>query len=126
MRRGIEGQRGLGLFGLIFVIAIIGFFALIVVKVTPIYINQMTMSKDLHEIAGQFSNGAGEVEVPQIVDAVQKRWAVDYISQVNWNDIKVARTEKGLSMTYDYEARVLLFYNIYLVIHFADEIPVRP
>jgi hypothetical protein len=126
MRPGIGGQRGLGLFGLIFVIAIIGFFALILVKVTPIYINQMTISRDLHDIASQFSTGTGEVDVPQVLDAVQKRWDVDYITQVRWGDIKIARGDKGLAMSYDYEARVLLFYNIYLVIHFADEIPVRP
>jgi hypothetical protein len=125
MRQGIEKQRGLGLFGLIFVIAIIGFFALIIVKVTPIYINQMTISKDLHEVANQFGAGSGELEASQIVDAVSKRWDVDYINQLRWTDVKVSHTDRGLTMSYDYEARVLLFYNIYLVIHFADEIPVR-
>ena len=132
MRQGIEKQRGLGLFGLIFVIAIIGFFAMILVKLTPIYINQMTLSRDLHDIASQFSTGSGEVDVPQVVDALQKRFDVDYITQLRWNDIKVGRGEKGLAMSYDYEARVSLFDfgdtagHIFVVIHFADEIPVRP
>jgi hypothetical protein len=131
MKMGIEGQRGLGWFGMIILLFVIGFFALLIVKVTPLYINQMTITHDLHDIAGKFSTNTGEVDVPQVISSVQKRFATDYITQLIWADIKIVRGEHGLSMAYDYEARAELFNfgpifgDVFIAIHFGEEIPIR-
>lgn len=121
----IHGQRGLGIFGLIFLLALIGFAALVVIKCMPLYLNQMTLARDLREVANQVNTSGSDVSIPELHRDIEKRFDIDYINQVEAKDIKVGNTDKGLMMSYDYEARVLLFYNIFIVIHFADEIPLR-
>ncbi len=121
----IHGQRGLGIFGLIFLLALIGFVALVVIKCMPLYLNQMTLARDLREVARQVNTSGSDVSIPELQRDIEKRFDIDYISQVEAKDIKVGNTDKGLVMSYDYEARVLLFYNIFIVIHFADEIPLH-
>jgi hypothetical protein len=120
-----RGQRGLGLFGFIFVLALIGFLALVTIKVVPLYLNQMTLKRDLSEVANQVNSAGNEIDIGELRRDVEKRFDIDYISQLEAKDIKVTNNEKGVVMGYDYEARANLFSNVYIVIHFKDDIPLR-
>lgn len=121
----LHKQRGLGLFGMIFVLALVGFVALVLVKCLPLYMNQMTIARDLHEVANQVATSGSDVDVAEVRRAVERRWDIDYVSQLEPKDIKIGNTDRGLMMSYDYEARAHLFYNIYIVIQFAEDIPLR-
>lgn len=123
--RTFRGQRGLGLFGFIFVFALIGFVALVVIKVVPLYLNQMTLKRDLNEVATQVNSSGSEIDIGQLRRDIEKRFDIDYISQLEAKDIKVTNDEHGVSMGYDYEARANLFSNVFVVIHFKDNIPLK-
>ena len=121
----LHKQRGLGLFGFIFLFALIGFVALVLVKTVPLYMNQMTLKRDLHEVANTINANGADEDISEIRRDVEKRFDIDYISQIEAKDIMVRRTSKGVMMSYDYEARANLFSNIFIVIHFAEDIPLR-
>jgi len=121
----MHGQRGLGIVGLIFLLALIGFVALLVIKCLPLYLNQMTIARDLHEVATQVNGAGSEIDVTDVQRDIQRRWDIDYVNQIEARDIKVGNTPQGLAISYDYEARAHLFYNIYIVIHFAEDIPLH-
>lgn len=123
--RTFRGQRGLGIFGLIFLLALIGFVALVTIKVVPLYLNQMTLKRDLSEVATQVNSSGSEIDIVELRRDVEKRFDIDYISQVEAKDIKITNTEKGMSMGYDYEARANLFANVFVVIHFKDDMPLK-
>lgn len=121
----IHGQRGLGIFGLIFLLGLIGFVALVVIKCMPLYLNQMTIARDLNEVAKQVASSGSEIDVTDVRRDIERRWDIDYINQLEPKDIKVGNTDKGMAISYDYEARAHLFYNVFIVIHFAESIPLR-
>jgi hypothetical protein len=121
----IHAQRGIGIFGLAFLLALIAFVAIIVIKCTPLYLNQMTLSRDLAQVAHQVSSSGSEVDPVDVHRAIERQWDIDYITQLEPKDIKVGNTAQGVTISYDYEARAHLFYNIYIVIHFADSIPLH-
>jgi hypothetical protein len=118
-------QRGAGLWGTLFLFAVIGFVALLAIKCVPIYLNQLKITKAVHQVAEQNRSAGGEVDVYGIRSSLQKRWDIDDMDYVQPKDIQVLRSERGLSLSYDYEAKTLLFYNIFLVIHFAEDVPLR-
>jgi hypothetical protein len=121
-----HGQRGLGIFGLIFLLGLIGFVALVVIKCMPLYLNQMTIARDLHEVAKQVSSSGSEIDVTDVRRDIERRWDIDYVNQLEPKDIKVGNTPQGvMAMSYDYEARAHLFYNIFIVIHFSEDIPLH-
>ena len=121
LQRSFRHQQGLGWFGLLFVFAIIGFLAIIVTKTAPIYLNQMKVKSAVSKIAASPENGAADARA--IRNDLQSFWDIDDVLYLSVADIKIKRTERGRFVSYDYEARERLFYNIYIVIHFADDVP---
>jgi hypothetical protein len=117
-------QKGLGWFGLLFVFAVIGFTAIVVAKCFPIYMNQMKVASALNKVASnpEIGNAEGGEAVRK---ALQKFWDVDDITRLDYKDVKIKRSDRGRFMVYDYEAKERLFYNIYIVIHFKGEVPLR-
>lgn len=117
-------QKGLGWFGLLFVFAVLGFTAIVVAKCFPIYMNQMKIATALNKVGGnaEIGNSEGGEAVRK---SLQKFWDVDDITRLDYKDVKIKRTDRGRFMVYDYEAKERLFYNIYIVIHFKGEVPLR-
>jgi hypothetical protein len=115
-------QKGLGWFGLLFVFAVIGFTAIVAAKCFPIYMNQMKLVSALNKVSAEPDLGASEGG-ESIRKTLQRYWDIDDITRIEPKDIKIKRSDRGRFMVYDYEAKERLFYNIYIVIHFKDEIP---
>lgn len=120
-----NAQRGLGLWGAIFVFGTLAFVALCVIKIGPLYLNETSVRRAVADVASKDGVSGDQVDVAAIRADLQKRWDVDYIGQVEPKDIKVIRTSSGLFLAYDYEARVSLFGNISVVAHFAHQSPLR-
>jgi hypothetical protein len=123
MVKSLKRQRGMGWFGMLLMLGAIAFMAIVAVKVGPLYMNQMTLARVVKSVAEDPSMGAAEPGV--IRAALYARWAVDYINQIDAGDVKIKRTGNGRVLAYDYEARVNLFYNVFVVIHFVGEHPMR-
>lgn len=114
-------QRGLGWFGLLMVLGMVGFVAIVFVKTMPLYLNQMKVSSALNKISSNSEQARSEGNL--LRGHMAAYWNIDSIKQPEINDIKIKRTERGRFMVYDYEAKENLFYNIYIVIHFKGEVP---
>jgi hypothetical protein len=124
MVRSIERQRGLGWFGLLFVFGTIGFFAIIVVKVGPIYMNHFTVMKIVKGVADNpdYANAPPQ----EIRSTLERRWDIDYVKHLDDRDVKIKRGKAGRMLSYDYSAEVNLFYNVYVVVKFKDDFPMKP
>lgn len=118
-------QLGLGLWSGLYLFGSLAFIALCGIKIGPLFLNEFTVNKAVRDVAAQAAVVGSEVDVAALRSALQKRWDVDYIDQVEPRDIKVVRTQAGLFLNYDYDAEVPLFANIIVVAHFADDIPLR-
>lgn len=114
-------QRGLGWFGLLFVLGVIAFTAIVVVKCLPIYLNQMKIASSVNKVASDPSNGRAELR--NLRNDLQRYWDIESINYLTPRDIKVKRTANGRFLSYEYEARERLFYNISIVIDFQDDVP---
>lgn len=118
MKKSIDRQRGLGWFGLLFVFGTIAFFAIIVVKVGPLYLNHGTMTQALNSIAKQQSGS----DLSELRRVMQGRWDVDYIKHIKPQEIKLKQKNDGRYLVYEYEPSVNLFYNVFVVIKFKGEV----
>lgn len=116
-------QLGLGLWGWIFVLGTIGFVAMIVLKLTPIYLSEMAISRVVRQTAQDPGNGG--LPLPELRKAMQTRWDVEGITTLDVKDVKLVKFGQGRALSYDYEARAELFYNISLVVHFQNKFPMK-
>lgn len=124
MYRSVGRQRGLGWFGLLFVFGTIAFFAIIVIKVGPLYLNHMTVVRVVKSVADNPDYASAPPQ--EIRSTLERRWDIDYIKQIDDRDVKIKRGKSGRLLSYDYEARVNLFYNVFVVIHFKGDHPMKP
>lgn len=122
--RTLRSQRGIGWFGLLYILATLGVIVMVVIEVGPLYLNQMAIERAVHQTADDPEMANAEPNV--IRDSLTHRWDADYIDTLTPKEVKIRRTEKGRSLFYNYEARVNLFYNIFIVIQFSGEEKMRP
>jgi hypothetical protein len=118
-----QRQRGLGLWGWIFVLAIIGFAALVTLKLVPIYLSELSIQRVVKNTADDPGNGGQPL--PELRKSMRTRWDVEGITTLRVEDVKLVKTPGGRALSYDYEARTELFYNISLVVHFQEQFPLK-
>lgn len=113
-------QLGLGWFGLLFVLGTIAFVAVIVIKVGPMYLNQMKVASSVYKVATDSENGTAEIG--QLRKDLQRYWDIEDIKYIEPREINVKRTADGRYLSYEYEATEHLFYNISVLLDFADDV----
>jgi hypothetical protein len=118
-----QRQRGLGMFGLLFIFAMIGFTVLVTMRCLPIYLNQMKIVKAIHNVAADQDVAAAQ-DSGILASKLQRYWDTDSIDFLEIKSVKLNRTDRGRTLSYKYEARTPLFYNISIVIAFQDNVPV--
>jgi hypothetical protein len=106
-----------------FVLAVIGFAAMVTLALVPIYLAEMSIARVVKATADDPGNGG--LPLPQLRSAMRTRWDVEGITTLNINEVKLVKHGQGRALTYDYEARTELFYNISLVVHFQNTYPMK-
>lgn len=116
-------QRGMGLWGWIFVLGTLGIFGMVGLALIPFYLIEMSIAKVVKTTANDPSSGS--LSPPELRKAMQTRWDVEGINTLQTGDVKIVKTPSGRALSYDYEARAPLFYNLYIVAHFQNTFPIK-
>jgi hypothetical protein len=116
-------QRGLGMWGWFIVLGLVGFFSLVAMKVAPMYLNYMAVNKAVRTVA--LDPGNGSLPVTELRRALQRFWEIEDIKIIKPQDVKVTKFGAGRAMSFDYEDRAEIFEDIYIVIHFKNQYPMK-
>jgi hypothetical protein len=116
-------QRGLGMWGWIFVLSVIGFVAMVTMQLVPIYLQEMSIERVVKQTA--LDPGNSSLPGPDLRKAMKLRWDVEGITTLPVNDVKVEKNALGRVLKYDYEARTELVANISLVVHFQKSFQMK-
>jgi hypothetical protein len=117
-------ESGIGLFGFIVIMGLIGFFSLVTIKVIPLYLNEMKIKRAVHAVAIDPDNA--DKDNAYITERLQRRWDVEDAYMLEPRDVKIVKEKNGgRALKYDYDARVNLFYNIFVVIQFTGDEKMR-
>jgi len=119
-----RAQRGMGMWGNMVFFGLIGLFVIIGIKVMPLYLNEFKVDKVLHSVAKDSVFSGDFTDLTEVHRTLEKRWDIEDINTLEYKDVKIVGNEQKKSFSYDYEARVKLFYNISVVVHFSDTIPI--
>lgn len=112
-------QRGLGWFGMLIIGGLVAFFAIVVIKVGPMYLNEMKIASIVEKVSSNPEQSRADGEV--LKGYISNYWHLERPQYAEFKDIKVKRNDRGRFLTYKYEAREKLFYNIFVVVEFSGE-----
>jgi len=114
-------QQGLGLWGWMFVIGMIGSAALVTMQLVPIYLAEMSIQRVVKATAQDSANSNAPLAV--LRNNMKLRWDTEGITTLDVKDIALEKYGSGRALTYDYEARAELVGNVSLVVHFTGTFP---
>ncbi|MCL7422378.1 MAG: DUF4845 domain-containing protein [Methylobacter sp.] len=115
-------QQGLTLISMAFILGLIAFFVLLVLKIAPIYIDH---SKVVNALAAIEATTDIETKSEHEVRAsLDKRFNMNYVYDVTKDDIKVTKHGNYLKVEIEYETIVKIFGNLSVLAEFYDVIEV--
>lgn len=116
-----HGQRGITMWGWLYIFVTLGTFGMAGMKSFPVYMNQMALTKAVHQVAADRS--LGDKPATEVRRSLQRYWDIGDIHGVDPQGIKIKKTATGRAMEYAYDSTVPLFYNISLGFHFEESVP---
>lgn len=116
-------QRGMTLIGFLLVLAVVGVFIYMGMKLIPMYTEFYSVKQAMEGLSKE--PGIAESDAAKVRDLLFRRFDISYVQSVKPTDVKLTRKEAGWLMVIEYEVRRPLIYNIDVVGHFKNEKELR-
>ena len=119
-------QRGMTVIGMLLLLVVIGFMALIAMKVVPMYIQYYTIKSTIESIRKEPQ--LAQMSPTDIHSAIQKRFDIGYVDKLNARDLKIRNDaeSRGRVLELVYEDERELFYGLYVLLKVDETIPLTP
>lgn len=111
-------QRGLTIWGWLYVLATLGVILMVGIKAVPVYVNNYDIRATLEWAGNQpeLSNAP----VFEIQNRIQRRFDSGYVDNVKGKDVKVKRVKGGRSLNVEYKVKQPLYGNVTLLFEFHE------
>jgi hypothetical protein len=107
-------QRGITLLGLLMWAIVIGFVALLAMRVLPTMNEFFTIQKAVNKIAGE-----GLLTVPEIRAAFDKQKDIEYsIQSISAKDLDITKEDERVVIRFAYDKEVEIMSPVYLLIKY--------
>lgn len=110
-------QGGMTLIGFVIVLAVIGFFAFIAMKLVPMYSEYYAVKQALKGLQGE--PGIANQAPAKIQDLFFRRLYISYSENVKPENVTLERADGGWVMSVEYEVRKPLLANLDVVGKFS-------
>lgn len=119
MPKSSKQQGGMTYIGMILVIIFIVFVAVVVMKLLPLYLENMKVQSVLDGVASD--TATEQVSEAEIMDTILKRLGINDVEHVEKRDIDLKRVGSALVISVEYEVRTPLMYNLDVVAKFDNQ-----
>ncbi len=106
-------QRGMTMWGLLFLIVIFGFFIYILITLWPVYYQQFKVQQALQNIKVEASDGMSALEIRK---KLSTKFSIDDIDIVSTKEVRIENTAEGRLLIAEAEIVKPLFGNISILI----------
>ena len=123
----MQKQQGMTLIGWVMVLAIIAFFATIVMRLLPVYQEYYSVLQIMDGMEIELKNN--KLTKKQVMILFEKRFDTGYVFSVKKDNIEISRGKNNVHVSkvvIDYEVRKPFMAQVDLIAHFKTEIDVEP
>jgi Tfp pilus assembly major pilin PilA len=115
-------QRGATLIGMVIIVGILGVGLYAGIRLVPIYLEYMKVSRAMTQTASEAKGGGGDVNA--VKSSLSRRWDVEDISTIASKDVEVKKSGNGLTMRANYRAEAPFIANVSLVVDFDKTVEI--
>mgnify|MGYP003411264874 FL=1 len=120
-KKSSKQQCGLTVIGMLLLIVVLGFMALIAIKVIPMYVQYFTIKSSIESIRKE--PPLAQMGLTEIQIAIQKRFDVGYVDKITAKDLKLRNERSGRVLDLVYEDDQPLFYGLHVVLKVNEAVP---
>jgi hypothetical protein len=117
-------QTGITFIGWLFLLAPVAIVGYAAIRLAPVYINSMNVSKTLQQAAVEHK-GESVLDVNAVRSSIEKRFDIEGVEYPKVSDVVVAYAGETWTISVDYEDMVPLFAGISLLVHFDKRVAVE-
>ncbi|RMD71218.1 MAG: DUF4845 domain-containing protein [Gammaproteobacteria bacterium] len=116
----LKRQEGMTLIGWVIVLAIIGFFTLLAIRLVPLYLEYYSVRGVLHSLEEEPL--ITKKSKRQILDLIDRRLFVNGVQNASVRDFQVEKKKGVLKVQLNYQVERPFIGNVYLLVKFHDAI----
>jgi len=116
-----HSQAGITALGFLILAVLVGVVGLAAMKVAPMYVKNMRMTRILNDVKDELSGQAATAQ--SIRNEIFRRFSVEDVHLGN-DEIKIAQSKNGFSLRVQYENRAPYLADIYLVIAYDQQVEI--
>ena len=113
-----EKQQGLTLITIVFILAILGFFVLLGLKIGPIYMNHSKVVNALSAVENMVD--VETMSKHEIMSSLNKRFGMNYVDKVTDEDITITKHDDYLKVAIVYERVEKIMGNLSVLVEFDE------
>lgn len=117
-----QRQRGITFIGLLFLIALIALPVYAVIRLVPVYLNYLNVSRALESLKTEFR---GAPDPGGIRRSLEKHWQIDDTTGLQVKDIEIVKEDGGVTVHAAYDDKVSYIGDISLVVSFDKSIRIE-
>ena len=116
-------EKGLTLISWAAVLALIGFFTLLVLKIAPIYMENYKVKSALESLKGEADLTSKSRQ--EILELLRRRLDINMVDDVTKDDITIIKEPNFVKVEVDYEVTSNIAGNLDVLVYFDDVIEVE-
>ena len=117
--RSIKRQTGVTAIGWAIILALVGFFALLTLKMVPVYLEYFKVVSSLESLESENVSSPGEIR-----RLLENRFEIDYVTSISPRQVKINNKNNYFDVSAKYDARIHLFANIDVMLAFDKQVEV--
>jgi Tfp pilus assembly protein PilE len=115
-------QHGMTLLSFIMILAVVGFFGYIAMRLFPVYSEYYGAVNDIKAVTQ--AAGANKRSVAELNDSLYRRFQISYVDSIDLKKhVKYVKQGDQRTLHLNYEVRRPLMYNLDFVAKFSREFP---
>ena len=115
-------QQGFTLISIIFILGIIGFFVMLVLKIGPIYLDHSKVKSAFEALKN--TTDIATFSEPEVRSTLDKRFNMNYVSDLKAQEVKITKRGGYLKVQAKYEVVEKIAGNLSVLVEFDDVIEV--
>ena len=120
-----KNQRGMTLIGWLLLMIPVGIVVYVLIRVTPIYLNYLHVSKAMEQMASESKGEGVAINPVDVHQSLEKRFDIEYVSDPAAKDIDVHRDGDHWVAVANYEDVAPLFGNVSLLLQFDKQVDLK-
>lgn len=102
----------------LFVLVLIGSIAFCAIKIIPVYIDNQYVKDGLISLGEEFDPSS--LSVRDMKKRLDMHFSVNNVQGLTSKDAKFFKKDGGIEVTLDYDSRIHMFKNLYVVVEFRN------